>query len=145
MVSGCLLLRFSLKLKHAINIRRLALSVGIVGAITIPLVTGNLKRGLPDPSQFHWEDDRDRYIEQRGLEPWICSNMPNITNPDTRQICIGSEAVARSHSVLRTSIRLDATLLLLRDVLLGFVVPAALVLLVPSAFRRYWRWLTNSG
>ncbi len=127
-----------------INIRRLAFSVGVVGAIATPIATGSLKRAVPLSPAFYFEDDRDRFIQQRGLESWICLNLPLIINPDTRQTCLDAEAIPRSHATLKTSIRVDKLLWLLWQMLLGFIAPAAIVLLVPRMIRAYVRWLTTN-
>ena len=132
-------------MKKPINIFRLAISIGIVGAVVTPLWTGSMKRALPNARWLYFEDDRDRFIEQRGLEAWICLNLSTITNPDTRQTCVASESVPRSNSIVKTSLRWDRILPLVRDVVFGFIVPLIFVLLAPKAARAYLGWLTNSN
>ena len=127
-----------------VNIRRLALSAGIVGMIVLPLSTGAAKRAVPSGPIIGWDDDRDRFLERNDfMAPWICENLQIVTNPDTRRICTEAAAIPRANRVYSTSLKAERVMPLLGYLLLGFVVPFLIVLFAPKIARAYLRWVTT--
>jgi hypothetical protein len=123
-------------LLRKLNTKRVALSIGLAGAIVAPLGTGSLVRFVKHPVDGGYFETPTTDAE---LSCSISELFPSKDGVD-RAACDKANSEPKPKDIY-ISVSLDPkrTPPLVRDVLIGFFVPALLVLLVPP----YLRWLTS--
>jgi hypothetical protein len=134
-----------------INQRRLALSLGIVGAVLLPISTGNLKKLSSKPSIFTKVYETDTVEEKKALKFYADNNFDEIDcvyvlgrdnrNKHTKELCDEVD----KFKTIKTSIGgvTDEFVQFMLVSLLGFLIPSLIVLLGPRLVMSYVNWLTR--
>lgn len=107
-----------------LNIKRLAISAGILGLVVVPCATGSLLRF--------------------GKHPTYSAEL--VGTYDAEEDCLFDPACERERigSVVHpATLDADRAFEVIRDAVIGGLSFAAFALLLPGALRRYWRWLTT--
>ena len=127
-----------------INMMRLALSLGIVGAVILPIRTKSFHQFGRETT---YEDDQTRFLAANGMNDYDCiiMSMPGERPPTDAEkaACSNSENIRGQHRIYTSTYHPSALLPLARDILVGFLGPFLVVLLVPKFARAYWGWLTR--
>jgi hypothetical protein len=123
-----------------LNLKRLAFSLGIVGAIIVPLGTGSLMRFIRHPMssgeygmsrEYTWTDAFTACALNRS-DAVSCKKAENEPeNADVRRI------------YYPPSLDIGLALAIVRDAAIGLFGVAVLVLVLPRALQKYWRWITS--
>lgn len=123
-----------------INKKRLAVSLGLLGIVVVPATTGSLIKFVKHPiipAGTSMEFD-PRSITHDDIVCILKSDAESCEKARNEQ----------QYPMIETpypaSLNQRLFVPVLRDVLLGALVPAVFVFLLPSAVRRYLRWLTTT-
>ena len=122
-----------------INSRRLGLSLAVIGAIVVPVWTGSFSLSSFRLWTHSFEDDHDRYLESRGINRYSCIISPSAEV----EACKAARALAGQNVIESNNFAPESLVKLIRDLLLGFLVPLVIVLIAPRIAGGYWRWLTR--
>ncbi|MGA8613719.1 MAG: hypothetical protein WB760_19010 [Xanthobacteraceae bacterium] len=140
-----------------LNRNRFAASVAIIGAVVTPIWTGSLReanRHIWTGERF--EDDAVRYQKAHGLRPDACflahlgrsyllyDDKGHYDDDNERKICEDSDSLRGQNVVVVGKYNPAVLAPLVRDLLLGFLLPLGLVFFVPPVVAGYYRWVTKS-
>lgn len=129
----------------SLNLKRFAVSLGIVGAVIAPILTGSFKAFSRVGWRTTLEDDQQRYLAAHGMNPWACLVDKNYRGIEP-EICDKSQNLAGQN--LRQTDFFDwdqaSFIRFLMSISLGFLVPFAFVLMAPRIARAYFRWVTSA-
>lgn len=134
-----------------LNLRRLALSMGIIGAIITPLLTGSLR---DFGSSYYTEDDENRYLIAHNMDPYTClierlhrqvAHDAQIANDavSEHRICNEVGGLVWQNRVVKWHFDGKVFGRFLMTVIFGFLVPFVVVLIVPRIAKAYFRWVTT--
>jgi hypothetical protein len=148
------LTRIDRPLATKINTKRLLLSLGVAGAVAVPLWTRSLQRFIDQPTEMVgiWFKDSSGLWHEEPDEVFaaeiICYLSRDLNRPNKQSACDKADQARDQFPPTRfaeappVALNRGRAILLARDVMLGLLVPAFLVLVVPRIARRYLRWLT---
>lgn len=138
-----------------VNMKRLALSLGLVGAIVVPAWQGSLTGIISNVRKPYYEDDRSRFLEAHGEAPDFYSEFFGKLSPYNRKWFSPSEELEyqksidiwnQSESIPQTNRVRGFPWLprFIRDVLAGlFLTPLCVLALsaIPKFVMAYIRWV----
>jgi hypothetical protein len=119
-----------LPLPTKLNTKRVVLSLSIEGAILVPLSTGSLVRFVKHPFEYEQE------FEMPTEAAIKCVMAHDVASCDKEK----QENLAHPYY---STLDMDRAIRVARDISLGLIVPAFLVLVFPRMIRRYLRWVTS--
>jgi hypothetical protein len=150
-----------------INVGRFALSVALLGMVFTPILTGSFGRFVRQPTVTYDEivkDNRGEFLRVHGSSPGECpfdladpiwprgtkyylgtyidADGTFVDGDKVPEIC--KQAIDNERKTI-TSYDSHKITLLLRDLMLGFLLPFVLILLGPILIRVYLRWVTTSN
>jgi hypothetical protein len=130
-----------------INLMRLALSLGIVGAVILPIRTGSIKRAEQGFIETAYDDDQSRLLDANNISAVDCMASPTLGSryltDGEKAICARADALSGQHASHSVTYHASAIIPLISDILVGFVCPFLFVIFVPRIARAYWVWLTR--
>jgi len=136
-----------------LNLKRVALSVAIAGAILTPIATGSLKKADRESWTLDVEDDQERYLMAHGASRFACSapeavalhfhTVTHYANENDRKLCDESKNLFGENVIEKTAFNRAAFIPPARDALLGFFAPLIFVFIAPPIARAYFRWITS--
>lgn len=129
-----------------INMMRLAISLGIVGALILPIRTGSIKRAEGFMVSVY-DDDQSRLLDSNYISLIDCMASPILGSrhltDDEKAVCTKAETLSGQHVNLSFTYHANAIIPLISDIIGGFLGPFLFVLLIPRIARAYWAWLTR--
>jgi len=130
-----------------LNLKRFALSLGVVGAIATPILTGSFKDAVNRSWGITLEDDEYRYLVAHGMNPYTCSidQYFNQYGGNERKICGEIRGLVGQNVVQKSFFNWTPLKRVLTDLLLGFFAPFVFVLFVPRVAKAYFGWVTQSS